>query len=89
MRCERLADGWGHRVRPRLSAAGGQRADAESAPSHSGAEACWPGRRALYHLTAANAFSSLRGPSLRVSPHAYNTLDDVRRLIRVLTATIM
>jgi len=42
----------------------------------------------MHDLTAANVFVSLRGPSLRVSPHAYNTLDDVRRLMRVLAATI-
>jgi selenocysteine lyase/cysteine desulfurase len=35
-------------------------------------------------LAQANVFVSLRGSSLRVSPHVYNTEDDVAALERVL-----
>jgi selenocysteine lyase/cysteine desulfurase len=35
-------------------------------------------------LAAANAYVSLRGQSMRVSPHLYNTPEDVDRLFAVL-----
>jgi len=35
-------------------------------------------------LTAHNVFVSVRGESMRVSPHLYNTVEDVDRLFDVL-----
>jgi selenocysteine lyase/cysteine desulfurase len=35
-------------------------------------------------LTAHNVFVSVRGESVRVSPHLYNTQEDVDRLFEVL-----
>jgi selenocysteine lyase/cysteine desulfurase len=35
-------------------------------------------------LTAHNVFVSVRGESVRVSPHLYNTEEDVDRLFEVL-----
>jgi selenocysteine lyase/cysteine desulfurase len=35
-------------------------------------------------LTAHNVFVSVRGESVRVSPHLYNTQEDVDRLFAVL-----
>jgi selenocysteine lyase/cysteine desulfurase len=39
-------------------------------------------------LAAAQVFVSIRGDSMRVSPHVYNTTEDVDRLLDVLRATI-
>ena len=39
-------------------------------------------------LTAANVFVSIRGSSMRVSPHLYNTPDDIERLLEVLRAAM-
>ena len=35
-------------------------------------------------LAAANVFISVRGSSIRVTPHVYNSVADVERLIEVL-----
>src|SRR5258708_33055256 len=35
-------------------------------------------------LAAANVFVSLRGSAMRVSPHLYNTPEDIGRLLEVL-----
>lgn len=35
-------------------------------------------------LTAHNVFVSVRGESVRVSPHLYNTQEDVDRLFEIL-----
>jgi len=37
-------------------------------------------------LAAANIFVSVRGNSIRVSPHLYNTAEDVDRLLAALGA---
>lgn len=39
-------------------------------------------------LAAANVFVSVRGHSMRVSPHLYNTQEDVRRLFSVLVGAV-
>jgi selenocysteine lyase/cysteine desulfurase len=39
-------------------------------------------------LAAGNVFVSVRGQSMRVTPHVYNTDDDVERLFRVLKSAL-
>jgi selenocysteine lyase/cysteine desulfurase len=39
-------------------------------------------------LAAANVFVSVRGNSIRVSPHLYNTTADVDRFISALAETL-
>jgi selenocysteine lyase/cysteine desulfurase len=39
-------------------------------------------------LADAHVHVSLRGDTVRVSPHVYNTADDVSRLIDVLAAAV-
>lgn len=39
-------------------------------------------------LAQANVFVSLRGVSLRVSPHVYNTPEDIQRFIKVLAEAV-
>jgi selenocysteine lyase/cysteine desulfurase len=40
-------------------------------------------------LREARIFTSLRGGNLRISPHVYNTPEDIERLLRVLqSATV-
>lgn len=39
-------------------------------------------------LTKVNIFVSMRGASIRISPHLYNTKDDVDQLFRMLTRLI-
>jgi selenocysteine lyase/cysteine desulfurase len=40
-------------------------------------------------LAAAQVYVSVRGQSIRVSPHVYNTEEDVQHLVRVLADTLM
>jgi selenocysteine lyase/cysteine desulfurase len=37
-------------------------------------------------LREANVYVSVRGDSLRIAPHVYNTKDDIARLLAVLGA---
>ena len=39
-------------------------------------------------LAAENVFVSVRGQSMRVTPHVYNTDQDVERLFRVLKGAL-
>jgi selenocysteine lyase/cysteine desulfurase len=39
-------------------------------------------------LTAHNVFVSVRGESVRVSPHLYNTEEDVDRLFEILERVV-
>jgi len=45
-----------------------------------------PAEQVWEHLKAANVHVSVRGPGIRVSPHFYNTWDDVAWLLDVLDA---
>jgi selenocysteine lyase/cysteine desulfurase len=42
----------------------------------------------LAQLAAAQIYVSVRGQSIRVSPHVYNTVEDVRRFIEVLAEVL-
>lgn len=42
----------------------------------------------MARLAAAQVYVSVRGQSIRVSPHVYNTAEDVRRLLAVLAEVI-
>lgn len=42
----------------------------------------------LERLAEQNIFVSLRGTAMRVSPHLYNTKDDIERLLRVLAQSL-
>jgi selenocysteine lyase/cysteine desulfurase len=42
----------------------------------------------MARLAAAQAYVSVRGQSIRVSPHVYNTAEDVRRFLAVLAEVV-
>ena len=42
-----------------------------------------------YFLTKKNVFVSIRGNSMRVSPHVYNSIDDINELFRLLELSLI
>ena len=44
--------------------------------------------RLLPELARRNVYASVRGDSIRVTPHVYNTPEDVDRFVRALTAVL-